>query len=136
MTEQRIGRQTPTQVVALPYSETRGQSAVDLYEKGKRTCWEWQKLLLFDIMAVDEEGLWKHPKFGYSVPRRNGKNEIVAIRELWGILHGENVMHTAHRTTTSHSAWERLCGMDAHNNAIVRLTQLEVKVSQLEKISE
>lgn len=111
MTEQRIGRQTPTQVVALPYSETRGQLAVDLYEKGKRTCWEWQKLLLFDIMAVDEEGLWKHPKFGYSVPRRNGKNEIVAIRELWGILNGEKVMHTAHRTTTSHSAWERLCGM-------------------------
>jgi phage terminase large subunit-like protein len=44
-----------------------------------------------------------------SVPRRNGKNEIVIIREAYGLLSlGEKILHTAHRTTTEHAAWERL----------------------------
>lgn len=50
-----------------------------------------------------------HTKFGYAVPRRNGKNEIAAIRELYGLQQGESILHTAHRTTTSRAAWERLC---------------------------
>ena len=54
---------------------------------------------------------WVHTKFGYSVPRRNGKNEIVAIREMYGLKNGEKILHTAHRTTTTHSAWERLLGL-------------------------
>lgn len=33
----------------------------------------------------------------------------MAIRELWGLKMGEKILHTAHRTTTSHTAWERLC---------------------------
>ena len=49
-----------------------------------------------------------HTKFGYSVPRRNGKNEVVAMRELYGLVMGESILHTAHRTTTTHSSWERL----------------------------
>ncbi len=28
---------------------------------------------------------------------------------MWGLNNGEKILHTAHRTTTSHSAWERLC---------------------------
>jgi len=52
--------------------------------------------------------LWTHTKFGYSLPRRNGKNEVIAIREMQGLLDGEQMLHTAHRTTTSHAAWERL----------------------------
>ena len=42
------------------------------------------------------------------MPRRNGKNEVVAIRELWGLKNGEHIMHTAHRTSTTHAAWDRL----------------------------
>lgn len=56
-------------------------------------------------------GVWVHTKFGYSVPRRNGKNEIVAIREMYGLKKGERILHTAHRTTTTHSAWERLSNL-------------------------
>ena len=104
----RKGRQTPTTSVILPYDDTWGQEAVDLYEKTGRHAMEWQRLLLRDIMARTPDGLWTHSKFGYAVPRRNGKNEIAAILELWGLAHGENILHTAHRTTTSRSAWERL----------------------------
>lgn len=106
--EARRGRQTPTTRVVLPYNNTLGQEAVDLYQKTDRTAQEWQVNLLRDIMAQNADGLWTHSKYGYAVPRRNGKNEVVAIRELWGLMHGENILHTAHRTTASRSAWERL----------------------------
>lgn len=103
------GRQSPTRSVILPYKKSKGKEAVDLYELSGRSAIKWQKDLMKDIMAVGSDGLWVHQKFGYEVPRRNGKNEIVAIRELWGLLHGERMCHTAHRTTTSHAAWDRLC---------------------------
>lgn len=109
MGEPRKGRQTPTQGIVLPYDNTHGQDAVALYNTTGRTAQEWQALLTYDILAENDDGLWVHTKFGYSVSRRNGKNEIVAIREMWGLRQGESILHTAHRTTTSHTAWERLC---------------------------
>ena len=114
--EARIGRQTPTTCVVLPYEETLGEEAIKLYESTGRKAQDWQKLLIYDIMATNPDKLWTHSRFGYSVPRRNGKNEIVAIRELWGLKNGEHIIHTAHRTTTSRSAWERLKQLldDAH----------------------
>ena len=33
MTKTRLGRQTPTQFVVIPYSETRGQEAIEIYAK-------------------------------------------------------------------------------------------------------
>lgn len=104
----RKGRQTPTQSVVLPYDHTLGIEAIDLYNSCGRKALEWQELLIADIMATNADGLWVHQKFGYSVPRRNGKNEIVAMREFWGLVNGEQICHTAHRTTTSSSAWKRL----------------------------
>ena len=64
--------------------------------------------MLSDIMAVNDDGLWVHTKFGYSVPRRNGKTEILTQREMWGLFNGEHILHTAHLTDTAHIAWERL----------------------------
>lgn len=96
---EKLGRQTPTAAVVLPYTTTHGQEAIDLYNTTGRTAQQWQQLLLYDILAENEDGLWVHTKFGYSVPRRNGKNEIAAMRELYGLQRGENILHTAHRTT-------------------------------------
>lgn len=111
MDEPRKGRQTPTQSVVLPYSQSYGQDAIDLYNSTGRTAQEWQELQMFDILAVNEDGLWVHTKYGYEVPRRNGKNEIVAMREFYGLTHGERILHTAHRTTTSASASRRLAAL-------------------------
>lgn len=103
-----LGRQTPTQSVIIPYSKTGGKEAVELYNSTSRKALDWQELLIYDILAVNEDGLYTHSKFGYAVPRRNGKNEIVAMREMYGLKIGEHILHTAHRTTTSRAAWERL----------------------------
>ncbi|MGI6721072.1 MAG: terminase TerL endonuclease subunit [Anaerovoracaceae bacterium] len=104
----RIGRQTPTESFVLPYQKTDGAEAIESYEKSGRTAMDWQKLLVYDMLAREDDGQWTHMKYGISVPRQNGKNEAVAIREMYGLLHGEKILHTAHRTDTSHTAWERL----------------------------
>ena len=108
MPKNRRGCQNPTKLVKRPYKKSVGEEAVDLYNSTGRKCQRWQTLLLKHILAVNKKGLWVHTKFGYSVPRRNGKNEVVAIRELYGLTTGEHILHTAHRTTTTHAAWERL----------------------------
>lgn len=104
----RIGSQTPTQSLFLPYKDTLSGEAVMLYQESGRTAYEWQINLLNEILAINEDGLWTHMKFGYSIPRQNGKNEVVAIRELIGLNKGERMLHTAHRTTTSAAAFNRL----------------------------
>ena len=108
MAEIRKGRQTPTKSIILPYTETRGQRAIDAYNRSGRVAQEWQELLIYDMMAVNEDGLWVHSKFGECVPRRNGKNEVVVIQEIDGLENGEHILHTAHRTTTSTAASRRL----------------------------
>lgn len=92
----------------LPGTRSLVREAVDLYKLTGRKPQEWQESLLRSIMLRGEQGLWTHSRFGYSVPRRNGKNEVVAMRELWGLQQGEKIMHTAHRTSTSAMAWDRL----------------------------
>lgn len=104
----RIGRQTPTESFVLPYKKTDGKEAIEIYEKSGREAMDWQKLLVYDMLAREDSGMWAHMKYGYAVPRQNGKNEAVSIREAWGLLHGEQILHTAHRTDTAHTAWERL----------------------------
>ena len=106
---ERIGRQDPTTAIILPYQDTNGPIAVKLYELSRKKALPWQQALVYDILAVDEFGRYVHSKFGYEVPRRNGKGEVILIRELYGLAIGERILHTAHRTSTSHSAWERMC---------------------------
>lgn len=104
----RRGRQSPTVSVILPYEDTKGPEAVGLYNATGKTALEWQEALCYDIMAVGPEGYWTHQKFGYSVPRRNGKSEDMLIRCMWGLKNGERILYTAHRASTSHAVWERL----------------------------
>ena len=109
MAEKRKGRQTPTLAYILPYTDTKGKEAVDLYNSTGQKMQEWQELLIYDIEATNEDGLWTHTKIGGSIPRRNGKGEVIADRELDGIINrNEQILHTAHLTSTSSAASKRL----------------------------
>lgn len=108
MVDIKYGRQTPTKNYIIPYDHSCGSEAIALYEQSGRTAQPWQKLMVEDILSVNDEGLYIHTKFGYSVPRRNGKGEVLTQRELYGLVKGERILHTAHRTTTSSSASKRL----------------------------
>lgn len=104
--KKRLGNQYPTQSVILPYDKSLFQEAIDTYQKTGLECYEWQLNMLQPIMAIDDEGLWVHQKFGYSLPRRNGKTEIIYMLELWALENGKSILHTAHRISTSHSSFE------------------------------
>lgn len=108
MSENRLGKQTPTICIRLPYTESLGTEAVDLYNKSDRTAQDWQALMLEDIMAVNDSGLWIHMKYGWSIPRRNGKSEILIMRAIWDLLHERRCLYTAHRESTAASAWEKV----------------------------
>lgn len=110
MARKKYGNQLPTQSVILPYVKKRSLSkeAIEIYEKTGLSSYIWQKKLLESMMAVDKKGLWVHQKFGYSIPRRNGKSELLYMLELWGLHQGLNILHTAHRISTSHSSFEKV----------------------------
>lgn len=104
----KLGNQNPTQSYFLPFKKTYGKEAIDLYNSTGRTAQKWQENLVKTILAYNKDDLFVHTKIGYAVPRRNGKNEILTIIEMWGLANGLRILHTAHRTTTTHVAWERL----------------------------
>ena len=87
MDEIRKGRQTPTLSVVLPYQESLGGEAVELYNRSGRTAQDWQELMMEDIMALDADGRWLHMKesppagAGKSYNRDTGKFRLPADRE-------------------------------------------------------
>lgn len=110
----RYGSQDPTRKVYLNRERgaSYGTDAIATYEKTGRKAQPWQVNLMTAILSYDEDGIYIYSEFGYSVPRRNGKNEVVSMRELYGLTQlGEKIIHTAHRVNTSSSAFERLYGL-------------------------
>lgn len=70
---------------------------------------EWQRLVLEDWLALRPDGRWASLTCGLSVPRQNGKNGLIEIRELYGIVAlGEKFLHTAHEVKTARKAFLRL----------------------------
>lgn len=107
----RKGAQTPSVWITQPYKKTPGseaQEAIDAYELTGRKVLPWQKKQITAILATDKKGGYKHRRYGFAVPRRNGKTEIFLMRELYALKHGESVLHTAHLSTTSSDAAARL----------------------------
>ena len=54
----KVGRQDPTVSVVLPYHDTKGPEAIELYNKSEHDALDWQVRLTYDMMAVDDEGLF------------------------------------------------------------------------------
>ena len=108
MAELRRGSQIPTRSVVLPYTVSYGPDAIKTYNTTGRKALPWQEEQIKNIMAVNGADEWLHTSYGLAVPRQNGKNEVVTMRELEGLKRGERILHTAHKTSTAHAAWDRL----------------------------
>lgn len=87
MAKKKIANQKPTKSVIISKSNSLYEKAIELYEKSKRTSQKWQVDLMKCILSRNKKDLWTHTKFGYSLPRRNGKNEIVTMRELFALIY-------------------------------------------------
>lgn len=70
----------------------------------------WQAQVLEDWCArVGKSGKWASLSCGLAVPRQNGKNAILEMRELFGMIQlGEKFLHTAHEVKTARKAFIRL----------------------------
>lgn len=104
------GRQKPNIRVAPPYAKTVGNSAGKLAKENGLTPDKWQLDILKDWLAVDEDGFFTSSICGVSVPRQNGKNTLLEMRELYGAWAlGEKILHTAHEVKSHTNAFNRVC---------------------------
>lgn len=107
----RVDNQNPSfsNVTLTKKTKTLGTKAIKLYSFTGQDLFTWQQRQVRAIMTVNAKGEWKYSKYCIGLSRRNGKGEVLAAREMFGICElGEKVCHTAHRTTTSHDAFNRL----------------------------
>lgn len=71
----------------------------------------WQCYVIDTWLALDSHGKYASTANGLAVPRQNGKNGVIEIREVWGLsVIGERILHTAHEGKTSETAFKRLLG--------------------------
>ena len=104
----RIDNQNPS-FTNVDYTNTRGNVAIKLYRSTGQQLLTWQQRQIKAIEATDKSGLWKYSTYCIGLSRRNGKGEVLAAREIDGLLSlNEKICYTAHRTTTSHDAFNRL----------------------------
>lgn len=91
---------------AVPRSE--GDDASWLAQSYGLTPDPWQVSVLRDWLGV-RDGRWAASRCGLSVPRQNGKNAILEVRELYGtVALAERILHTAHEVKTARKAFRRL----------------------------
>lgn len=104
----RIDNQNPS-FTNVDYTATKGTAAVKHYRSTGQQLMTWQQRQIKAIESTNKDGLWKYTTYCIGLSRRNGKGEVLAARELHGLLElNEKICHTAHRTTTSHDAFNRL----------------------------
>ena len=105
----RIGNQNPTFRHVAPYQKSEGQFASDLSAHYALTPHIWQRLVLDDWLAVDDNGKLIHSFCVLEVPRQNGKTGVSDPRETWGLVkRGEQILHTAQEFQTAKKAFDRL----------------------------
>jgi hypothetical protein len=103
------GVQTPRIAVECPQVGNYAEEAGFLASKYGLTPDPWQNYVLRQWLAYREDGKWSHSRAALSVPRQNGKNALLEIRELFGMIGlGEKILHTAHEVKTARKAFLRL----------------------------
>jgi phage terminase large subunit-like protein len=87
---------------------------------------EWQRFVLEDWLARGGKGgKFASLTCGLSVPRQNGKNAILEMRELFGIVQlGEKFLHTAHEVKTARKAFIRLASFFENERKWPELAEL------------
>ena len=65
--------------------------------------------ILEALLGTLADGRWSSPRAGITLPRQNGKNVAVEVREMYGMLQlGERVLHSAHELKTANKSFRRL----------------------------
>lgn len=90
---------------------------------------EWQRLVIAAWLGYGRNGKFTSTRCGLSVPRQNGKNACLEIRELFGMVAlGERILHTAHEVKTARKAFLRLCSFFENPRKFPELAALVVAI--------
>lgn len=83
---------------------------------------EWQEQALEAAMGERSDGRWASKFVGMSVPRQNGKSQLIVARALAGVsLFGEKVIIiSAHETDTAREIWRRMIDVIEDNPTLER----------------
>lgn len=97
----------------------------------------WQRLVLDDWLR-ESRGKWASLTCGLSVPRQNGKNALLEVREIFGMAGlGERIVHTAHQVKTAQKHFRRLkhfFGVKA-NDPAARFPELNALVASVRNVN-
>lgn len=105
----RVGNQTPTYSWCASYNRTQGNVAAALSDAYALSPHPWQRTILNDWLAMDDDGKLLNSLCLLPVPRQNGKTGVCDPRESWGlVVRGEWILHTAQEYQTSRKAFDRL----------------------------
>lgn len=89
----------------------------------------WQQIILDAWLGRDESDKFTASRCGVLVPRQNGKNAIIEIRELYGTaILGEKILHTAHEVKTARKAFLRLASFFENEREYPELAGLVVAI--------
>lgn len=100
--------QRPRVHVSPKYTQTDGDIAGVFASAYGLDPDSWQRFVLDDWLGV-KAGRWASLTCGLSVPRQNGKNALLEIRELYGMVGlGEKILHSAHEVKTAQKHFRRL----------------------------
>lgn len=103
------GKQEPTYRWCAPYSRTEGKFAAAMADAYGLPPHPWQRAILDDWLALDEDGRLLNKLCVVPVPRQNGKTGVCDPRETWGLVHrSEHILHTAQEYQTAKKAFDRL----------------------------
>ena len=123
------GRQEPRVEQAPESDPFHAESAELLASAYGLTPDPWQRRVLDAWLGERVGGRWAASRAGLSVPRQNGKNALLEVRELYGMVElGEKFLHTAHEVKTARKAFLRLVGFFENRRQFPELNDLVVEI--------
>lgn len=129
--------QAPRTRVAPRAAKTYGDIAANFAGDYGLTPDPWQQIVLDDWLG-EKGGKWSSLTCGLSVPRQNGKNALIEIRELFGMVgRGEKILHTAHEVKTARKAFKRLQHFfgTQKNDPAAKFPELNARVEDVRNVN-
>lgn len=123
------GKQEPRIRRAPKHVYTDGEDAGNLVGAYGLDPMPWQQAILDSWLGRDDNDSFVCSTCGITMPRQNGKNAVIEMRELYGLTCiGEQILHTAHEVKTARKAFNRLAGFFENDRDYPELAAMVVSI--------